>query len=204
MKANRRIDEKSPCLLQHARNPVERHAWNMAAFEDEEAARHLNGTFISIKVDREERPDIVAVYMAACHMMIGSGGWPLTIFMTPDKKPFFGTLDRQPSAFTFFLCGLDFALRPGQDIVIAGESGSPDAERLVSTLNLRFAPNLVAQLKSGDNAARPARFAGYTDGLQLVQGKSAAHLCVGSACTESVTDPQALIERILGKPHAPR
>jgi uncharacterized protein YyaL (SSP411 family) len=119
-------------------------------------------------------------------------------------RAFAGTLDRQPSAFTFFLCGLDFALRPGQDIVIAGESGSPDAERLVATLNRRFAPNLVAQLKSGGNAARLARFAGYTDGLQLVQGKSAAHLCVGSACTESVTDPQALVDRILGKPHAPR
>ena len=187
MKANRLIDEKSPYLLQHARNPVEWHAWHDEAFaraaaenkpiflsigyatchwchvmekesfEDEEAARFLNDTFVCIKVDREERPDIDAVYMAACHMLNGSGGWPLTIFMTPDKKPFFRTLDRQPSAFTFFLCGLDFALRPGQDIVIAGESGSPDAERLVATLNRRFAPNLVAQLKSGGNAARLAR-----------------------------------------------
>ncbi len=119
MKANRLIDEKSPYLLQHARNPVAWHAWNeetfakaesenkpiflsigyatchwchvmeQESFEDEEVARHLNETFISIKVDREERPDIDAVYMAACHMMNGSGGWPLTIFMTPDKRPFF-------------------------------------------------------------------------------------------------------------------
>ena len=119
MKANRLINEKSPYLLQHARNPVEWHAWGDEAFaraaaenkpiflsigyatchwchvmekesfEDEEAARYLNDTFVCIKVDREERPDIDAVYMAACHMMNGSGGWPLTIFMTPDKKPFF-------------------------------------------------------------------------------------------------------------------
>ncbi len=119
MKANRLIEEKSPYLLQHAHNPVDWHAWNDAAFaqaaaenkpiflsigyatchwchvmekesfEDAEAARYLNDTFVCIKVDREERPDIDAVYMAACHMMNGSGGWPLTIFMTPDKLPFF-------------------------------------------------------------------------------------------------------------------
>jgi uncharacterized protein YyaL (SSP411 family) len=120
---------------------------------------------------------------------------------TADRlvRAFAGTVDRQPSAFTFFLCGLDFALRPGQDIVIAGESGSPDAARLLSALNLSFAPNQVAQLKSGDNASQLARFAGYTDGLQLIKGQAAAHLCVGSACKESVTDVEGLIERILGK-----
>ena len=114
-------------------------------------------------------------------------------------RAFAGTIGRQPSAFTFFLCGLDFALRPGQDVVIAGESGSPEAERLVSALNRKFAPNLVAQLKSADNAAKLARFAGYTDGLQLVQGRASAHLCMGSACRESVTDAQELVDRILAK-----
>jgi len=114
-------------------------------------------------------------------------------------RAFAGTVGRQPSAFTFFLCGLDFALRPGQDIVIAGESGSPDADRLLAALNLTFTPNQVAQLKSGENATRLARFAGYTDGLQLVQGQTAAHLCVGSACRESVTDVQGMVDRILGK-----
>ncbi len=134
--------------------------------------------------------------------LTGEGAWA-------DKadrmvRAFAGTIGRQPSAFTFFLCGLDFALRPGQDIVIAGESGSPDAERLLSALNLTYTPNLVAQLKSGGNAAQLARFAGYTDGLQLVQGKTAAHLCVGSACKESVLDVQAMIDRILDKTNAPR
>jgi uncharacterized protein len=114
-------------------------------------------------------------------------------------RSFAGTIGRQPSAFTFFLCGLDFALRPGQDIVIAGEGHSADAERLLAALDLSFAPNQVAQLKSAENASRLARFAGFTDGLQVVQGQAAAHLCVGSACKESVTDVQAMIDRVLGK-----
>ncbi len=117
--ANRLIHEKSPYLLQHAYNPVDWHPWSAEtfakakaankplflsigyatchwchvmekeSFEDPEAAEELNQTFICIKVDREERPDVDAVYMTACQMITGSGGWPLTIFMTPDKKPFF-------------------------------------------------------------------------------------------------------------------
>lgn len=119
MAENRLINEKSPYLLQHAHNPVDWFPWGDKAFEkaqkedkpvflsvgyatchwchvmekesfeDKEAAQALNDTFVSIKVDREERPDIDAVYMAACQMITGSGGWPLTVFMTPDKRPFF-------------------------------------------------------------------------------------------------------------------
>ncbi|MDI6743554.1 MAG: DUF255 domain-containing protein, partial [Smithella sp.] len=119
MKSNRLINEKSPYLLQHARNPVDWYPWGDEAFseaklkdkpvflsigystchwchvmeresfEDEEVAALLNDTFVNIKVDREERPDIDAVYMKACHLMTRSGGWPLTIVMTPDKQPFF-------------------------------------------------------------------------------------------------------------------
>ena len=59
------------------------------SFEDEEVANLLNQHFVSIKVDREERPDVDAVYMAACQALTGSGGWPLTIIMTPEQKPFF-------------------------------------------------------------------------------------------------------------------
>ena len=59
------------------------------SFENEEVAALMNDAFISIKVDREERPDIDGIYMSVCQMMTGSGGWPLTIIMTPDKKPFF-------------------------------------------------------------------------------------------------------------------
>jgi uncharacterized protein len=117
--ANRLIKEKSPYLLQHAYNPVDWYAWRdetfekarkenkpiflsigystchwchvmeKESFEDPEVARLLNDVFLSIKVDREERPDLDHIYMTVCQMMTGSGGWPLTIIMTPDKKPFF-------------------------------------------------------------------------------------------------------------------
>jgi uncharacterized protein YyaL (SSP411 family) len=116
---NRLINEKSPYLLQHAYNPVDWHAWNKEAFEkarvenkpiflsigystchwchvmekesfeDVEVAQLMNEAFVSIKVDREERPDLDHVYMTVCQMMTGGGGWPLTIVMTPEKKPFF-------------------------------------------------------------------------------------------------------------------
>jgi len=116
---NRLIFEKSPYLLQHADNPVDWYPWGpevfekarkenkpvflsigystchwchvMAreSFEDSEVARLMNEVFVSIKVDREERPDIDNVYMMVCQMITGSGGWPLTIIMTPDQKPFF-------------------------------------------------------------------------------------------------------------------
>src|SRR3989339_24127 len=118
-KPNKLINEQSPYLLQHAYNPVDWYPWNEDAFEkarienkpiflsigystchwchvmekesfeDEEVAKLMNDTVISIKVDREERPDIDGIYMSVCQMMTGSGGWPLTIIMTPDKKPFF-------------------------------------------------------------------------------------------------------------------
>ncbi len=116
---NRLAREKSPYLLQHAENPVDWYAWGQEAFEkareegkpvflsigyatchwchvmahesfeDEEVARVLNESFVSIKVDREERPDVDTVYMTACQAMTKGGGWPLTIFMTPEGKPFF-------------------------------------------------------------------------------------------------------------------
>jgi uncharacterized protein YyaL (SSP411 family) len=116
---NRLIHEKSPYLLQHAHNPVDWYPWGDDAFslaktidkpvflsvgyatchwchvmeresfENPEAAAALNDTFVCIKVDREERPDIDAVYMAACHLLSGRGGWPLTVFLTPDRQPFF-------------------------------------------------------------------------------------------------------------------
>lgn len=118
-KPNRLINEKNPYLLQHAYNPVDWYPWSNEAFEkaktenkpvflsigystchwchvmekesfeDKEVSDLMNETFISIKVDREERPDIDGIYMSACQMITGSGGWPLTVVMTPDKKPFF-------------------------------------------------------------------------------------------------------------------
>jgi len=118
-KPNKLINEQSPYLLQHAYNPVDWYPWSEEAFEkarlenkpiflsigystchwchvmeeesfeDEQVAKLMNEAFVSIKVDREERPDIDGIYMTVCQMLTGSGGWPLTIVMTPDKKPFF-------------------------------------------------------------------------------------------------------------------
>ncbi|HYC56597.1 MAG TPA: thioredoxin domain-containing protein, partial [Candidatus Binatia bacterium] len=116
---NRLILESSPYLLQHAHNPVNWHAWSEAAFEkarrqqrpvllsvgystchwchvmeresfeDEEIARLINERFVAIKVDREERPDVDGLYMTAVQMLHGSGGWPMTVVMTPQREPFF-------------------------------------------------------------------------------------------------------------------
>jgi uncharacterized protein len=118
-KKNRLAAEKSPYLKQHAENPVDWYPWGEEAFakaaaedkpiflsigystchwchvmahesfEDPEIAALMNDAFVNIKVDREERPDIDDIYMAVCQLLTGSGGWPLTIIMTPDKRPFF-------------------------------------------------------------------------------------------------------------------
>ncbi|TFG91239.1 MAG: thioredoxin domain-containing protein [Candidatus Atribacteria bacterium] len=127
---NRLIHEKSPYLLQHADNPVDWYPWGEEAFarasregkpvflsigyttchwchvmahesfEDTHVAGLLNENFISIKVDREERPDIDSIYMSVCQMMTGQGGWPLTLILTPEKKPIFaGTYIPKESRF---------------------------------------------------------------------------------------------------------
>lgn len=116
---NSLVNEKSPYLLQHAHNPVAWHPWGEEAFakartegkpvflsigystchwchvmahesfENEDIAELLNTRFICIKVDREERPDVDSIYMQVCQAMTGQGGWPLSVFLTPDKKPFY-------------------------------------------------------------------------------------------------------------------
>jgi uncharacterized protein YyaL (SSP411 family) len=122
--------EKSPYLIQHAKNPVNWYPWGDEAFkkakkenkpvflsigystchwchvmahesfENPDVANLMNQVFVSIKVDREERPDIDGIYMTACQIMTGTGGWPLTIIMTADKKPFFaGTYFPPESGF---------------------------------------------------------------------------------------------------------
>ncbi len=117
--SNRLASEQSPYLLQHRENPVDWHAWGEEAFEkarsedkpiflsigyatchwchvmeresfeDSEVAELLNEAFVCVKVDREERPDVDGIYMQVCQLMTGRGGWPLTIFLTPDRKPFY-------------------------------------------------------------------------------------------------------------------
>ncbi len=117
---NRLANETSPYLLQHAHNPVDWYPWGPEAlarareldrpiflsigysachwchvmeresFEDEATAEQLNRDFVAIKVDREERPDLDDVYMAAVQALTGSGGWPMSVFLTPELEPFFG------------------------------------------------------------------------------------------------------------------
>ena len=117
---NRLAGETSPYLLQHANNPVDWFPWGPDAlaraklldrpiflsigyaachwchvmeresFEHESTARALNDRFVSIKVDREERPDLDSIYMGAVQAMTGSGGWPMSVFLTPDGAPFYG------------------------------------------------------------------------------------------------------------------
>jgi uncharacterized protein len=117
---NHLLKETSPYLLSHAHNPVDWYGWGQEAlkrakqlnrpiflsigysachwchvmekesFEDLDVAKYLNDHFVSIKVDREERPDLDRIYMRAVQLMTGRGGWPMTVFLTPDLKPFFG------------------------------------------------------------------------------------------------------------------
>jgi uncharacterized protein len=125
---NRLAREKSPYLLQHAHNPVDWFAWNDEAFEksrrenkpiflsvgystchwchvmeresfeDEKIGNFLNEHFVSIKVDREERPDVDKIYMTFVQSTTGAGGWPMSVFLTPDLKPFFGGTYFPPDA----------------------------------------------------------------------------------------------------------
>ena len=114
-------------------------------------------------------------------------------------RAFAGTVKAQPIAFTFFLLGVDFALRPGQEVVIAADPAKTEAQQMLAALNLNFAPHKVALVKSDQNAERLAKFAGYTDGLQLVKGKATAHVCTGFACKEPTSDVQNMVAHILGK-----
>lgn len=128
MKSNNLIREKSPYLLQHAHNPVDWNPWKEESFalakkenkpiflsigystcywchvmerevfENEEIAKLMNEYFVNIKVDREERPDVDRVYMTALQSMTGAGGWPMSMFLTPDLKPFYGATYIPPKA----------------------------------------------------------------------------------------------------------
>ncbi len=116
-----------------------------------------------------------------------------------QMRAFAGSVKAQPTAFTYFLLGVDFALRPGQEVVITGDPDKSDAREMLEALNLNFAPHKVALVKSDQNAERLAKFAGFTDGLQLVKGKATAHICKGFACKEPTSNVQDMVDRLLGK-----
>jgi uncharacterized protein YyaL (SSP411 family) len=153
---NRLIHEKSPYLLQHAHNPVDWFPWGDEAlakahaedkpiflsigystchwchvmeresFENDEIARILNSRFVPIKVDREERPDLDHLYITAIQVMTGSGGWPLSVFLTPDRKPIFGGTYFPP---------VDRGGRPGLGSLLArvDEAWQSDREALLES-----------------------------------------------------------------------
>jgi len=160
---NRLASSTSPYLLQHAANPVDWQEWGEAAFteartrnvpvllsvgyaachwchvmahesfEDDEVAAAVNADFVAIKVDREERPDIDAIYMSATTAMTGQGGWPMTCFLTPAAEPFFcGTYFPKPS-FLQLLSGVSDAWTNRRDEVIASGSRIVEALRRATT-----------------------------------------------------------------------
>ena len=160
-RGNRLTGEKSPYLLRHAENPVDWYPWSDEAFEyavaedkpiflsigysschwchvmerecfnDEEMAEFLNDACVSIKVDREERPDLDALFMEVCHIQNGNGGWPLNLFLTPQGEPFFaatflpkrttgkmpGLADITPRVKWLWLMQKDDILRGAKDLM---------------------------------------------------------------------------------------
>ena len=173
---NRLSDATSPYLLQHAGNPVDWWPWSGEAFaearardvpvllsvgyaachwchvmahesfEDPDTAALLNDNFVAIKVDREERPDVDAVYMAATQAMTGQGGWPMTVFMTPDAEPFYCGTYFPRDVFQRLMVGITKAWHEDRGDV-SGQAG-----RTVAALAERAAP-LRGQVPAADMAA---------------------------------------------------
>ncbi len=169
MYTNKLIEEKSPYLLQHAHNPVDWHPWGESAFEQaqvadkpiflsvgystchwchvmeresfesEEIARLLNEHFVPIKVDREERPDVDRIYMSFVQASTGGGGWPMSVWLTPDLKPFYGGTYFPPT---------DAYGRPGFKTVLErlAEAWQHDRERVVESSD-----KVLAQLREHVN-----------------------------------------------------
>jgi uncharacterized protein len=138
---NRLAQESSPYLRQHRENPVDWYAWGEEAFatatsedrpvllsvgyaachwchvmahesfEDPEVAKVMNDLFVNVKVDREERPDVDAIYMDAVQALTGRGGWPMTVFLTPEGRPFYGGTYYPKAAFLQLLAAIDDAWR---------------------------------------------------------------------------------------------
>lgn len=171
--ANRLINETSTYLLQHAHNPVDWYPWGPEAiaraksedkpillsvgyaachwchvmehesFEDVPTARMMNANFVNIKVDREERTDIDEIYMKAVQLMTGHGGWPMTVFLTPDLKPFFGGtyFPKEPRqgmpAFTQLLAALSEAWRDRRSEVEESSGSVTEHLKMLDSLNAR-------------------------------------------------------------------
>ncbi len=169
---NRLANETSPYLLQHKHNPVDWHPWGPEAlrrardedrpimlsigyaachwchvmahesFEDPDTAEVMNALYVNIKVDREERPDLDGIYMQAVQTLTGSGGWPMTVFLTPDGRPFFGG--------TYF----PKEARPGMPAFVEVLKAAADAYHSRRGEVVQSAGQIVARLKSPKAPAR--------------------------------------------------
>lgn len=190
---NRLAREKSPYLLQHQHNPVDWFAWNEEAFEkarlenkpiflsigystchwchvmeresfeNEEIAKFLKDHFVSIKVDREERPDVDKIYMTFVQAMTGAGGWPLNVFLTPDRKPFFGGTYWPPES----KYGRPSFLQVLQQVASAWQSRNTDILGSAEKLHVQ-----LAEFVARDSTNRPVvgKVTLQNAGLQLKQG----------------------------------
>ncbi|MBE3076170.1 MAG: thioredoxin domain-containing protein, partial [Actinobacteria bacterium] len=188
--ANRLARSTSPYLLQHAENPVDWQEWGQVAFaearaldvpvllsigyaachwchvmahesfEDAELAAVLNAGFVAIKVDREERPDLDAIYMSATTAMTGRGGWPMTCFLTPDGEPFFCGTYFPKATFLQLLSGVSDAWRDRREEVVA--SGS----HIVETLRAATAIGAGAPLGAVELKQAGAQLSGGYDWQQ--------------------------------------
>ncbi|WP_144509635.1 thioredoxin domain-containing protein [Bacillus sp. FJAT-22090] len=190
MSPNRLINEKSPYLLQHAYNPVDWFPWceeafkraneenkpvfvsigystchwchvmEKESFEDQQVANLLNEHFISIKVDREERPDIDSIYMNVCQMLTGQGGWPLHVFLTADQKPFFagtyfpkerkygspGMLDLLPQLFDAYKKETDRIEKISEQLTVALKESTSSSGNAIPSNIADVAYNELANL----------------------------------------------------------
>ncbi|HWN96013.1 MAG TPA: thioredoxin domain-containing protein [Methylomirabilota bacterium] len=190
---NRLAGEKSPYLLQHAHNPVDWLAWGDEAFEkaarenkpiflsigystchwchvmeresfeSEETAKFLNEHFVSIKVDREERPDVDKIYMTFVQAMTGSGGWPLNVFITPERKPFFGGTYWPPES----KYGRPSFLQVLQQIAGAWQSKKDDILNSAQKLHEQLA---TMTAREGTNQILPGKVTLQNAGLHLKHG----------------------------------
>ena len=196
---NRLARETSPYLLQHAENPVDWYAWGDEAFaaakerdvpillsigysachwchvmehesfSDEDIAALMNRLFVSVKVDREERPDVDAIYMDAVVSMTGSGGWPMTVFLTPDGRPFCGGTYFPPEprhgmpSFPQLLVAVDEAYRARRDEV---DRQADQMTRAIGTLvGTSAAADLRPSLAEDAIAALTRQFDGVHGGF---------------------------------------
>ena len=230
--ANRLAAETSPYLRQHADNPVDWFPWGPEAFElarerdcpvllsvgysachwchvmahesfeDEATATLMNSRFVNIKVDREERPDIDAIYMEATQAMTGHGGWPMTVFMTADGEPFFcGTYfppdsSRGQPTFTMVLDAIDDAWADRRDELME------QAERLVANIGRNPSapagaplpgPEVLDEATMSMLAAHEPRWGGFGAAPKFPQAMSLGHLLRHHRRTGSATALDAVV-----------